>query len=79
MLNASGSILAIYMGDAPHECISVLYIEKSIPHRFLKSFANCTIYITLGQLSSEVTKQGLNPSGCANTTSGLLRASEPHL
>ena len=35
--------------------------DRSIPHRFLKSFAICTTNITLGQLSSNVTKQGLNP------------------
>ena len=37
--------------------------DRSIPHRFLKSFAICTTNITLGQLSSNDTKQGLNPSG----------------
>ena len=42
-------------------CIGSFY--RSIPHRFLKSFAICTTNFTLGQLSSKATKQGLNPLG----------------
>lgn len=51
--------------------------NRSIPHRFLKSFAICTTNITLGQLLSNVTKQGLNLYGvvrkCYQWTVACLR------